>query len=63
MNNALLSNDELKTKLNAKQDAQVIKWLNKRGIPWDRDAKNHPITTLSAIDKHINKESAEKVDF
>jgi hypothetical protein len=59
----LLSYDELKDKLGAGQESQVIKWLNDRHIRWDRDAKKKPITTLSAIEKHLFKENSEEVDF
>lgn len=59
----LLSNAELKAKLNAAQNQQVIKWLNTRRIPWDRDAKGNPITTLNAIEKYLLKETEEEVSF
>jgi len=59
----LLSYEELRSKLDAGQQSQVIKWLNERHIKWDFDSKKRPITTLSAIEKHLFKESAQDVDF
>jgi hypothetical protein len=59
----LLSNAELRTKLNCGQDAQIIKWLNERRIKWDKDTKKRPITTLSAIERYLLKENTSEVDF
>jgi hypothetical protein len=63
VNNVIVSNAELKEKLNCKQDAQVIRWLNTRGIRWDYDTKGRPITTLRQIEKFLDKETAGEVDF
>lgn len=60
---ALISYDELRAFLNASQECQVIKWLNDRRIKWDRDAKKRPITTLSAIERHLFQENTQEVDF
>ena len=60
---SLISNQELKEKLNCKQDAKLIKWLNDRHIKWDYDTKHKPITTLSAIERHLFKEPDNEVDF
>ena len=35
----LLSNEELRKKLGAKQERQVIKWLNENRVKWWKDAK------------------------
>lgn len=59
----LISNKQLKKKLDTRQDAQIIKWLNERHIKWDRDTKKKPITTQAAIDSHILKETSSEVDF
>jgi exonuclease V gamma subunit len=63
MSNDLLSNTQLRDKLNSKQDAQIIRWLNERGIRWDRDTKGRPVTTLGQIEKHLEKETHAEVDF
>jgi hypothetical protein len=63
MSNGLISNQELKEKLNCRQDGKVIKWLNDNRIQWVYDAKRKPITTLGAIERHLFKESGEEVDF
>jgi len=60
---SLISNQELKEKLNCKQDKLLIKWLNDRHIKWDYDTKRKPITTLGAIERHLFKESQGEVDF
>jgi hypothetical protein len=63
MDNALLSNQELKSKLDCKQDSKVIKWLNDNSIQWVYDAKRKPITTLAAIERHLFKDINEEVAF
>jgi len=63
MNNDLLSNTQLREKLNSKQDAQIIRWLNERGIRWDKDTKGRPVTTLGQIEKYLEKETHAEVDF
>ena len=59
----IVSNSELKEKLDTAQESKLIRWLNERQIEWDRDAKGHVFTTLSAIERHLFKESGEEVDF
>ena len=59
----LISNAELKSKLGTKQDAQVIKWLNENHVKWLRDKNRRPITTISAIERVLFKESGDEVSF
>lgn len=59
----LLSNSELREKLNCAQDKPLIKWLNDNRIKWLYDTKHKPITTLEAIERHLFKESDNEVDF
>lgn len=59
----LISNVELKEKLNCGQDAKLIRWLEERRIKWDKDTKGRPFTTLSAIEQYLFKTAGNKVDF
>jgi hypothetical protein len=59
----LLSNKELREKLNAKQDKAVIAWLNKHRVKWWRDTKKHPITTVGEIERAQVAAESEEVSF
>jgi len=59
----ILSNAELRAKLDTQQEPKVRKWLNDRNIAWDKDAKGKAMTTLSAIEEHLFKKSSEEVSF
>lgn len=60
----LVSNAELREKVDAKQDDKIIKWLNDNRIRWTRDAKKRPITTTEAINQALLKTAdSEEVDF
>ena len=48
---SLLSNQELRDKLEEKQNSRVVKWLQDHRIRFTYDCKRRPITTLSAIDR------------
>lgn len=58
-----MSSDELKEKLGERQTRMVVKWLNENRIPWMKDRKGRPITTLSAIEKVLMREAEEEVAF
>jgi hypothetical protein len=62
---SLVSNAELREKLDAKQDAKVIKWLNDNRIRWTRDAKGRAVTTIEAINQALlrNAEDEDEVSF
>lgn len=55
----LISNAELREKLDAKQDAKVIKWLNDNRVRWTRDAKGRAVTTIEAINQALLKKADE----
>lgn len=57
----LLSNDELKAKIGASQERQVIKWLNENRIRWWKDAQKRAITTIGEIER--SQKTTEEVDF
>lgn len=59
----LISNSELKQKLDCGQDKQVIKWLNANRVKWWRDAKKRPITTVGEIEKSAELKDDEEVEF
>lgn len=59
----LLSNEELKEKVNAGQERMLVRWLNEHRIPWMKDRQGRAITTLSAIEKVLFEETSEEVDF
>ena len=59
----LLSNEELREKVNAHQERTLVRWLNEHRIPWIKDRQGRAITTLSAIEKVLFAESDEEVDF
>ena len=48
---SLLSNQELREKLDGKQNRHIVKWLQDHRIRFTYDCKRRPITTLSAIDR------------
>ena len=60
----LLSNKELRDKLEEKQNSRVVKWLQENRIRFTYDLKRRPITTLSAIERVLfNEQSTDEVDF
>lgn len=59
----LLSNAELKEKVDIHQEPKLRKWLNANRVQWMKDGKDRAITTLSAIEKVLFKESENEVDF
>lgn len=63
--NALLSNEELREKVNVYQDKPLIKWLNANRVKWMKDQKGRPITTIGAIERVLfaDNDGEEEVDF
>ena len=60
----LLSNEELRSKLDEKQNSRVVKWLQENRIRFLYDHKRRPITTLSAIERVLlNEQRTDEVDF
>lgn len=59
----LLSNAELREKVGTKQDKPLIQWLNANRVAWMKDKNGKPITTISAIERVLFKETEEEVDF
>ena len=61
----LLSNAELRAKIDVHQDKSLIRWLNANRVRWIRDKKGRPITTLAAIEKVLFKQQRgdDEVDF
>ena len=53
----LISNQELKEKLNCAHEPVLIKWLNQHGVPWVFDAKKKACTTLGELEKAVFHES------
>jgi hypothetical protein len=49
----ILSNADLKDKLNCKQDKPLIDWLNKHRVKWTEDTKGKPITTLAEFEQGL----------
>jgi len=46
-----------------KRTADVIRWLNERGINWMADADGKPCTTITQIDKALGSEESEGFVF
>lgn len=60
----LVSNAELREKLDIHQDTKLIKWLNANRIQWVRDGKKRPITTTEAINQALlEKRETDEVSF
>lgn len=55
----LISNRELKEKLNVKQEAALRRLLRQHGIPFLHDAKGRIVTTVSAFEKRMFEDSQE----
>ncbi len=49
----LISNTELKEKLNCRQDTKLVKWLRKHSVPYVEDAKGKPCTTLGELERAL----------
>jgi hypothetical protein len=59
----MLSNEELKAKLQIGQDAKLRRWLQENRVPWTTDGQGRPITSESLLSEAIRQKSQGEVVF
>lgn len=59
----LLSNDELKAKIGASQERQLVKWLNENRIRWWKDCNGEAIAMSGCVDGALAYERESITDL
>lgn len=63
MSDGLVPFEKLAEYSKRKRPADVVRWLNDRGIQWITDGKGRPCTTVTQIDRAMDGGNVEEFEF